>query len=370
MVETGTYVDPLTPQRIHVGPKMAKMTNASGFHEEISGIALDGHLDNLCTADFTAGYEGTIKDESPLSTGIDSISEAISDLLDVKPTALNTSSPDDGFILVPMAMSALSQNNEITTYRWQDVPDESPAKNAISTYPPTTASSAFHDNAITPCHWQDTPTLSPTKETYISATPSLTGIPVELRLKIYSYLPIIHPSPIHLTYSPETSFEQPRKEPPFASTGIHGLLLACRRTNIEPGEMIYSSNEFLFTPGHQNYAASTFPDPHSVSDTWLSRLRLSWRLSVKKVHVYLDMDLQKEGNFVSGLMGFPDVEITVLPLFTAKACLHVRRAVKLAMLCRAIHEGREVDGLRTKWFAYEGDAEILGILEEVALAVS
>lgn len=195
---------------------------------------------------------------------------------------------------------------------------------------------------------------------------SFVGMPIELRLMIYSYLPLPYHEMIHLTFTPKS---HPTKDKPtkiHLSTELLSLFLTCQMVNLELTDVIYGYNTFVLMPGNQNYYAPTMPKRISSSEMWLSYLTIDVCAAVMQLDVYLDLDmLSTVEDIAEGLSVFPSVNITVLAPFTVKESLHKKRLAKLTKICKEIHAARGY--CNTVW--YDGDdAEISLLLDEVMLA--
>ncbi len=93
------------------------------------------------------------------------------------------------------------------------------------------------------------------------------------------------------------------------------LLSTCRQINDEVVQMLYGTNSFLLSPGCINYH-KRLRYPHANSELWMSQLRLSVQLKIKKLQLFLDalLPYHPVDRLIAGLVDFPMVEIAVVAL--------------------------------------------------------
>lgn len=111
------------------------------------------------------------------------------------------------------------------------------------------------------------------------------------------------------------------------------LLSTCHQINDEVVQMLYGTNTFLLSPGCINYH-KRLRYPHANSELWISQLRLSVQLKIRKLQLFLDalLPYHPVDRLIAGLIDFPVVEIAVVALgslrvksgtmTTLRGCLH------------------------------------------------
>ncbi len=79
--------------------------------------------------------------------------------------------------------------------------------------------------------------------------------------------------------------------------------------------MLYGTNTFLLSPGCINYH-KRLRYPHANSELWISQLRLSIQLTIKKLQLFLDalLPYPPVDRLIAWLIDFPVVEIAVVAL--------------------------------------------------------
>ena len=148
------------------------------------------------------------------------------------------------------------------------------------------------------------------------------------------------------------------------SKDASNLRLSCCKVYNEIAALFFRTNIFVLTPWEMNFKYHKLA-PHSNTEFWLTAMRPSTKIMVKKLHVYLPIPFlpHRVGKIAEGLAHFPEVEIAVMPLSTTPEPKRSEYRRSFETLCQVIEAGR-VHTRRILWND-GGDVEVAYMLSSL-----